>query len=306
MKKLSLLILCFIMISCGNDVLFQMDSKMLVSIDVKSYYTDISGQEKYFSSHQLTIDGDKLIKIVTNTGHQDLEYIDQNVSKRLEYNLNGELISDTRYYYDNLGRITGIVKNGLGESPYTIINETRYENNQVIVNWKNAWGYFTNFTSTYLLNSRNEVENEELLFPDGTIFDTHHYTYSGSNLKNCFRKRMNSSLSHVEDTLSFEYVNIPRKIYFKRFMFGANWRLNSLIENSVDFSSVSSDFKLLSVDPETSDQLILRYGNEKVNVNYDYTFDEQGDVRSEVRMTNFPDGQKYKTITTYTYSFALR
>jgi hypothetical protein len=305
MNKILLIILCFVVISCVNDP-FQVDKKVLVSIDVKSYDTGVAGQEIYLTGYELTIQADKLTRIVSNDRYQNFEYVGDLVSKRLEYNLKDELTSDTRYQYDDLGRITRIVRNELGELPTTITNETRYENNQIISNWKNAWGYFTNFTSRYSLNAKNEVEKEESLLSDGTVFDTYRYTYSGVNLKDCFRKGKSDFLFDAEDTLSFEYTNTQRKVYYKKFMFGAQWRINSLIENSVNFFNVSSDFYLISVDPEISDNLIARYGTEKVKVNYTYTFDDLGDVRTEVREKVFPDGQKYKTVTTYTYAFTLR
>lgn len=304
MKKLTIMIISLFTISCQSDEGFRISKKILSSITITSRNTQQDGVEFYLGSTTLTISENKLTKIVTSNSYQVFEYSENLVTKRLEYNLQNQLISLTNYTYDGSGRITKVEKNEL-ENPHIITNETTYNQNKAKSIWKGACGYLNPYVTKFSIDEFGQLLKEDVANANDSIFDSYDYNYSNGNLVGCLRKGSSNFLLNEEENMIFNYAK-GNKNYYKKFMFGADWKINSAIENSVNFFSPYDEGNFITIDPETSDELILSYGTEKkFKVNYAYTYDNQGDVISQSKETTYPDGRKYKTTTNYNYAFII-
>jgi hypothetical protein len=304
MKK-SFLLLGLLAVSCASDPLFKVEEKRLSSISQTTYSFDKDGNPSGNFTSVLNFENNRLNKISYDDDfYEKFEYTGELVSKRQKFDMDNQLIAITTYEYDNLGRVTKIENS---EGQHKISNETSYTPNQIISVWKNAWGHVSSERYIMTLNQVGKVTQEEVRLSDDYLLYYGIYNYSSNNLKGGRIKNFSSNSDPVEDSVYFSYINKKNKYYYKKFMFGSAWEINSSIENSVNFLPISnvSWEDLLSIYPSVSDDLITGYITREVDVRYIYTFDDSGDLASQIEEREYLDGKKEKVITNYSFKASL-
>lgn len=304
MKK-SFLLLGLLAVSCASDPLFKVEEKKLSSIRQITYSFDKDGNPSGNFTSVVNFENDKLSKInYNNDFYEKFEYTGELVSKRQKFNSDNQLIATAIYEYDPLGRITRIESN---EGQYMISNETTYTTNQIISIWKNAWRHASYERYTMILNDNGKIAEEEVRLSNDLLLYKGVYDYTTNNLKSGRLKIFRTNSSQIEDSVYFSYINKKNKYYHKKFMFGSAWEINSSIENSVNFlplGNVNCE-DLLSIYPSVSADLITGYHTHEVDIRHSYTFDDSGDLVSQIEEREYLDGRKEKVITNYSFKAPL-
>lgn len=306
MKILLFITLGLIVIACSNESLFKTGEKELSSITRTMYSVDKNGNASNTTA-TLTFQG-KEIKDIRYDGlySETFEYLDGSISKRRKFDLNKTPVSTVNYSYDNLGRITKI-ESQIGDK--LISNETNYNDDTRQINsvWKNVPGHIIYERYVLTANQEGQISQEAVRLSDNSILYYGSYEYSVNNLASCKIKVLPNDLNQKGDSINFKYLDKKNTGYYKKFMFGKQWKINASIENAVNFSPfVTSRWEdLLSIYPMISENLISEYSTKEVSVSFSYTFDDQGDVTMQIEQRTYANGGSERIITNYVYSAQL-
>lgn len=278
--------------STYNDPLQKIGAKKLSTIRQTTLINNANGDAESTGNRVVTIENDQITKIQYGKWHQEKFYYAGNLlSKRVRSS--GSLSLDsTLYTYDSRGRIIKIENNR--DIPYPISNETSYAGNQISSMWKNAPGHVIQESYALTLNELGQIKSEEVKGSIGQIMYKGEYHYNVGNLTSAVLR-----IGARKDSIIFSYLNKLNNRYHKQFMFGSDWRLKSAIENAVNFLPLN-EIKwedLLSVYPSTSNNLVSGYSTYEVAVSFTYTFDNGGDLVSQIESREYRDGRKEKIIT---------
>lgn len=279
MKKIFILIIGFLIVSCSKDdseCPNSISNAKLVSI-TKNYYSNNS----FASSEKLNFYDDKLINIQYHDGsYEDYQYDNDLISRILKFEPDDSLFWTITYLYDNLGRIIEIKRI---PSPTNVQVQTVakysfvYNTNQILITAVFTPG--NTLTYELILDQNNKIINEKWLSNNGSLVTNQFYftnTFTNGNLSNSLME----NYSGPTDNISYSYNNIRNDFDYYKFLFGKHWKNNKCLDL---FKNVLSVRGVLET---TSEYLVTNsshnYNNGSENTTYNYTFNEKNQILMEI------------------------
>jgi len=279
MKKIFILIIGFLIVSCSKDdseCPNSISNAKLVSI-TKNYYSNNS----FASSEKLNFYDDKLINIQYSDGsYEDYQYNNNLVTRILKFEQDESLFWTYTYLYDNEGRIIEIKRI---PSPTNVQVQTVakysfvYNTNQILMTAVFTPG--NTLTYELIFDQNNKIINEKWLSNNGSLVTNQFYftnTFTNGNLSNSLMENN----SGPTDNISYSYNNIKNDFDYYKFLFGKHWKNNKCLDL---FKNVLSVRGVLET---TSEYLVTNsshnYNNGSENTTYNYTFNEKNQISMKI------------------------
>lgn len=272
MKKIFILIIGFLIVSCSkddSDCPNSISNTNLVSI-TKNYYSN----NVLYDFKKLNFYEQKLINIQYKDGsYDDYQYSNNLVSRILEFDSNDIIERTLTFEYDSEGRV--IKWRQIPGSTNTIwINSERtysYNNNQIICNNTYTGGYMK---FVYTLNLNGDIINEKLYDINNNLhYQYITYNYANNNLTNLTKI---DTFFNTQEISNYTYTAIKNEFNYNKYLFGLKWKKNYTLTHS-------QTFPFVSYESEISENLVSSFSDNSRNFLFNYIFNEKNQITKETQ-----------------------
>lgn len=255
MKKIVMLVLGLLIISCSNDE--SPKETELVSITT-NYYADneIWDSSKYNYLNKKLQDVQNL-----DQSHTDYKYNNNLIATASNYEPDGVLFSTNNYTFDSNDRLVefDIVYNTGDVTKYIIT----YKENSILLTYNNYNG--NSLVYEFDLNSDKQIISKKTVSVNGAAPKAnslkYQYIYSNGNLISA--TSFNPETNITTTLVTYTYSNAENGKYSDKYMYGKAWKINSFLMTVIYQGNYS---------PVVSENLVSSYKDGSRNITIDYEF----------------------------------
>lgn len=297
MKKITLLLLGLIFVSCSNDdsADSNANTSKLVSI-TKNYYSN----NFFTSSEKLSFNDDKLIKIQYSDGsYENYQYNNNLVSNIKKFTADDSLYWTLTYLYNTDGKIVEIERTP-GPTNTEVQTTAKfsflYNANRILINAV----YTPGDTLTYelILDQNNKIINEKWLSINGNTVTDQFYitnTFANGNLSASLLENYIGPTNNI----SYTYNNVKNDFDYYQLLFGTHWKNNKCLDLFKNVLSVRGNLETTSEYLVVSSTHVHNNGSE--NNSYSYTFNEKNKISKEILVRSSTFLPVFRSETIYEY-----
>jgi len=270
MKKIFILILGLLIVSCSNDPIGSSNAKKLYSIQ-KTYYntSDEIVADENFSFW------DGKVNVISSQNTSNIQYVynkDGLLSEILRYNANNTKVTTTsNYSYDAAGRMIKKSYNGIVDTGerFNVTSIFTYLADKIIVEITHNG---ITKKQEILIDSNKEIV-KDVIAPN-LYFITYEYL-NGNVVKS------NKSYSKYQSSETFSYTTFKNDYNYLKYVFGKEWKLNGYLDHystgqsfyiSLQSENLISEYATSPVEFEENSERTAVF---KTKYNYEFNSDNQ-------------------------------